>query len=426
MKKKIKFLFTSAGFKQAGVTVVANLGAMSITALALILVSRYLGPTKFGQFNVAFSLLLILSQIADLGLNFAQNKFVGETTNKKIINQVFSQVVAFKLISTVLLVVLGIIGSKALANYLNFTQPILILVAFVLAGGTIWFEQLSYMLRSLHRFYWAVSLMVLQAVLKFTGLVALVLVKGKNVSLFFSWYALAPGLTLLLWPVALPSWLRLNINNQSVKIRKQLINFTKHLSFNLAAMTFLQNLDVLFVQAYLSSWETGIYSGISRIALLLVFAAYALGMVLNPRVSRYKQKVDLQVYLKKAWLVVLIAVIGFLVFLPLAKILIQLTIGSAYLSGVIYLQFLIAAAFVTFATIPFMALFYSFEAPWYFSLTGIGQILILIVANFLLLPRFGLWAAVMIILAIRVLTFVFTVALSYYYYSKLNIVRQVK
>jgi len=140
--------------------------------------------------------------------------------------------------------------------------------------------------------------------------------------------------------------------------------------------------------------------------------------VLYPRVARYKSKTDIQSYLKKAFLVMLVSAGGFLAFLPFGQLVILATIGPAYLSGYFILLILMAGAFLTLATIPFLALFYTFKADWYFSLSGVLQLIIVIAGNWLLVPEFGLVMAAWTKLAARLCLFVFTVGLALWLYHR--------
>lgn len=112
------------------------------------------------------------------------------------------------------------------------------------------------------------------------------------------------------------------------------------------------------------------------------------------------------------------SVIGFLLFLPFSGMIINLTIGPAYADGQLILNILMAASFLTVAVVPFMALFFSLDAPWYFSVTGIMQLLVIVLGNVIFVPMFGLEAAAWTRLASRMIFLVVTVCLAAYYYRR--------
>ncbi|MBP7774930.1 hypothetical protein KA078_04020, partial [Candidatus Woesebacteria bacterium] len=67
---------------------------------------------------------------------------------------------------------------------------------------------------------------------------------------------------------------------------------------------------------------------------------------------------------------------------------------------------------------PFIALFFSFDIPWYFSLSGVLQLAIIVVGNGIFVPEYGLAAAAWTRLAARMALFVFTVIFAIYMYKK--------
>lgn len=158
--------------------------------------------------------------------------------------------------------------------------------------------------------------------------------------------------------------------------------------------------------------------GTGRISLLFALIAYSLGNVLNPRVSRYSDVEHLKKYLPKAIGVALAALLGYLLVVPFAQILITVTIGTAYLPGTSILLIMLAAQFLAIASIPFIALFYSHDAPWYFSVSGILQLTIVLIGNGVFVPIYGLPAAAWTRLITRLFLLIFTAGLGFWLYTK--------
>jgi O-antigen/teichoic acid export membrane protein len=192
----------------------------------------------------------------------------------------------------------------------------------------------------------------------------------------------------------------------------------KHTSIAFVSAGIIENIDILFVQKYLSSYETGLLGGVSRIALLFSLIAYSLGNVLNPRVARYKDKKDVNSYIKKALFLLVACIAAFLAFIPFGKLAILLTVGPEYLPGINILYILTAASFLAIAAVPFLALFYTFEASWYFSVSGILQLVIMIVGNAVFVPLYGLEAAAWTRLSTRLFLFIFTCLVALHQYKK--------
>jgi O-antigen/teichoic acid export membrane protein len=420
----------NTGLKQSLLMVFGNAAGQGFSALALILITRSLGPTQFGQFSVGFALLLILVRLNDLGLTTVLQKFGAQATTHDEANKLFSYTFKLKLIVAGGIALTGSIASPWIAQLLNFDQPLIVALAFILSSATVVYEQLQAMLQSLHRFTQSVVANTIQAFAKFAGAIILFAATasgfhGKpadaSTTLWaFSWYMAAPALPLLFIKKLAPSWLSLKFSQNFIAQKSLVRSLATHSAIGFIAAGIIENIDVLFVQHYLNSYETGLLAGVSRIALLFNLMAYSLGTVLNPRVAKYQESSHLGKYLKKAWLIVGASVLGFLAFLPFSKFAIQLTIGPEYLGGEGVLVLLMAAAFLTVAVMPFIALFFSFNYPWYFSISGLVQLGIIIAGNSIFVPLYGLEAAAWTRVIARLVLFVGTVGFGLWGYWQMQ------
>ncbi len=390
-----------------------NALATSISGLALILVSRLLGPSKFGDFSIGFALILVLIRLNDFGLNAALQKFLPSTKSEDAKNKIISYVTFLKIVANCVMTVIAFILTPLLSNYLHLTSPLILQLAVLLALATVSYEHVIAILQSLHLFSQVVMMNFIQATTKLLGFIAFWLIGMNNVNAVFGWYGIAPLFSALIGWRFLPKWIHITIHNTFSTEHTLIKNMALHSAVGFVAAGVIDNVDIFFVQRYLSSYETGLLGGLSRISMLLLLVAYSLANVLNPRVARYKQKTDLFNYYKKALVVALVCFFGMIAFIPFAKPLIWLTIGPDYVDGTSYLLILMAASFITVAAIPFQALFYSFKADWYFSVSGIMQLVIVVLGNMFFVPLFGLAAAAWIRLATRLFLLVFSFVVSF-------------
>lgn len=410
--------FRSTGLKQSVYTIVGNFFATGLAALALILISRLLGPTEFGVFSVGFAITVILTKVIDLGVNAAIIKYVGGSQQDSERSAYLSEASKLKVTTTIVVTILGLMMAPWIADRINFPHVDIIRISFALIAGTIFYEHLLALLQSLHQFGQAIFLNVLQAGTKLLGVIIFFLLSIRSGSWLFALYIAAPFTSLLMAKTFIPQQITLNIFSSSPKAMKNILTMMKHTSIALIAAGIIENIDVLFIQRYLNTYETGLFGGVSRIAMLFAVIAYSIGNVLYPRVAKYKSQEHLQAFLKKAFMIVVASALGFLMTIPFAKWLIILTIGQAYVAATPVLLILLAASFLTIAVIPFIALFYSFNANWYFSLSGILQLVIVVLGNYLFVPIYGLEAAAWTRLASRVFLFAFTVSIGVYYYYR--------
>lgn len=407
------------GVWQSVLTIVGNTLATGLSALALILISRLLGPERFGEFSVGFAVVLILNKINDLGLNATLLKFIPPAQSDRAqVNRIFSYTTQLKIGVAGGILLIGALLTPALAKVLNFPEPTILFLAFGLSFASTAYEQLLTLLQALHKFGEAVLVNALQSSTKLIGIALLYVLTFSQSVPIFSFYMLAPVVPLMVSGWLLPRWIKLSLKPARIPESAKILNLAKHSAIGFVAAGLIENVDLLFVQRYLSTYETGLMAGVSKIAAMLVLIGYSLGNVLYPRVARYHEQSHLQKYLKKSWILVGATVIGFLAFLPFAPLSIALTIGPEYAAGVNVLYILVAASFLTIATVPFLALFYTFKADWYFSVAGVLQLAIVVFGNLVFVPSYGLAGSAWTRLVMRIFLFFFTAGIGLWLYHR--------
>ncbi|MCB9812840.1 MAG: oligosaccharide flippase family protein [Pseudomonadales bacterium] len=418
MHKKIKLIFASDGLLQSVKTLFGSTFATGISAIALMIYSRVLGPEKFGEFSVGFAVVMILTKINDLGFNNAILRYGSENEKTEEKNFIYSFTLKYKLLISFFIILIGIFFSGAISKVFNFSDPLIILVALTIGISTVYYEHLLNTLQSLQRFNQAIFINIIQAITKLVWALALLITGITSSLITFTWYIAAPLVPVLFWKKFVTKDTRINFKIHNSKLQSKILMLAKHSAVGLIATGFIDNIDVLYLQKYLSSYEVGLYSGVSRIAMLFALIAYSLGNVLFPRVAKYKNKEDLNAFIKKAFTIAILSIIGFILFLPFGKLSILLTIGSEYISGLNILYLLTASSFIAVAVVPFIALFFSFKANWYFSVSGILQLVVVLIGNTIFVPEYGLEAAAWTRIVSRVVLLVFTLITSMILYRK--------
>jgi len=414
----------SKGVKQSAISITGSLIASGFAAISLMLLSRALQPTSFGQFSTAFALTLILVRLNDLGLSVATSKLIPNATNESR-SALSSYILRYRLALSGLILVLGIIISQFLPNFLLQDNSSLILISFIVCFATAFFEHFQFILQADHRFKLAAVLNASQGLLKLLfSLPAVILILQGTLSPatlitpIFLIYMLSPVIPVILLWLIKPGFLPVNLKlpttldkTQQKRLKQQLFSLIKHAALGIVAAGIIENVDILFVQGFLDDYQAGLLGGVTRIALLFYIVGYSLGNVLNPRVAKYKQYSDLVTFWKKAWLILAGCVLGFVLLMFAVEPLIFFTIGQEYLQAANSLRVLLGAGFITIALMPFIAFFYSFEQSWYFSLSGVLQLLIVILGNIWLVPIMGIEGSAWVRLASRGVLLILTIFL---------------
>ena len=94
--------------------------------------------------------------------------------------------------------------------------------------------------------------------------------------------------------------------------------------------------------------------------------------------------------------------------IPLAKFAILYSIGSSYLVAVESLQILLLSIAISAATVPYIALFYVFDSPQYYALSGLIQTTLLIAGDFYFIPLYGLNGSAWVRVGVRLVLLAFT------------------
>jgi len=402
--------FKSAGLKQSVLMILGNGVATGISALSLILFSRVLGPESFGIFSIGFSIMQLVVRLSDFGVNVAVQRSVApefETDEKKT-RGLLAAGTRYKLIFSLVMVFIGLWLSPVIAGVWLKTENIKIVkLGILLSVLTVWFEYIAVILQSMRKFVSSVVMSVAQALAKLAGAVWFFVGQISDAVLSFWVYGLAPLVGVVIGGVLVPKWAKWTVFEKPVYGPiKKVVKFT---SISVIAAAIGDNIDVLMVKSFLTSYETGLFAAGARISLLISIVAYSLGTVLSPRVARYKTKEHFSSYLKKSILLIMVLLVTAIIVIPLAGPLVWLTAGPSYMEATRVVAFLLVSGMVVVSTTPIVAMFYSLKNPEYFAYSGILQTVVLITANLILIPMHGIEGAGMAKLIARVSVFVFSI-----------------
>lgn len=387
-------IFKSEATQQSLIMTIGNFVTSGIMAVAMILLSRFLGPEKFGIFSVSISLMFVISKFADLGLNQLIPRFMGQWFFQKKKNVEFlKHILWLKTALSALLLLIFLPSAGFLSRLINYSHLDMIYWSIV---GSIFIEIYSYnllVLSARHQFFQLNLVNILQALIKLISFVVIIWLFSANLFGIASFYYLAPALSVLIISFYLKQKTFYRPQIASSKIKAEVNRFWFHAGVGVIMMTLIANLDILLIQRFLNSFDTGVYAGATRIAAFMGTLSGSIGMVLISRVSRYKNRVAIISYLKKSSILIVAAIIGFLFYLPFSSFLIKYTIGPQYLSGNLATIFLVGNSFLGLILVPLTAVFYTLDKPNYFSINGFIQVVCILVGTLLFIGEYGIMAA---------------------------------
>lgn len=387
-------IFKSEASKQFLTITLGNFITSGIMAVAMILLSRYLGPEKFGVFSVSISLMFVISKFADLGLNQLIPRFMGQWFFQKKKNEEFLKYILWlKTILSILLLLIFLPSAGLLAKLINYPHLGMIYWSIV---GSISMEIYNYcylVLSARHKFAQLNSISVSQALIKLVGFIIVIYLFSANLLSIAAFYYLGPAVAVLIVSFFLKQKIFYLPQVASSKIKAKMNKFWFHAGIGVAMMTLIGNLDILLIQRFLNSFDAGVYAGATRIAAFMGTLSGSIGIVLISRVSRYKNRADIIKYLKKSSILIGVAILGFILYLPFSGLLIKYTIGLEYLSGNLATIFLVGNSFLGLILVPLTAVFYTLNKPSYFSINGFIQVACILIGTLLFIENHGIMAA---------------------------------
>lgn len=392
----------------------ANIAGSVLSAISLIVLSRALGPANFGAFSVAFSLTQITARLADLGLSVALQKFIAQNyhNHADVVAAAVTWATRLKAFAALIALLVGFVFGPVMGTKLfGLTDPRFATIGIVMAAIIIFYEYVVLINQSLHQFRIAALLNAAQAGLKLLfGVIVLFLVVPPALHSYF-WYGIVPIIPAIYGYVRIPHKYRRVVAIPST-VTHTLMQTAKFSYIAAIAITVADQLDVLMVKSMMNEFQTGLYAAASRISLMFTMFAMSVGTVLYTRVARYKQH-HLMVFYKKSLLASLLLVLSTPLLLLMAPFLLYISAGPAYLEALPIVRLLLIATTITMATVPLIAPFYSLEYPSYFMFSGLLQIIILVSANLLLIPHFGIVGAAWAKIIMRTIVLLYTVVTSY-------------
>lgn len=412
-------ILSSKGIKQTVITTFGTYFAALLSALSIILISRNLGPTIFGEFSAAFSLSIVIAKLNDAGITIATQKFASQSANKKETKSFIYLGYKLKIILSLIIVGCSLLFTSQLTQLFKFSHPLIVPISLILGISVTYYDHLTVTLLATHSFIKASLVNISQAGFKLLSAVSITFFYPNKLIPLLALFLFAPGFPLLFKNYFEPHWFKKIQTLEINKIKKEkFIHLSKHSAILVFASGVIDYIGVLFVKNYMTSYEAGLLGGISRIALLFSLIGISLSQVLYNRVSRYTKQSDLDAFITKVYILTLGIGCIYLAILPMLSVITKVTIGTEYLVALEPLRVLVASVFIYIVTIPFAALFYSFDKDSYFSVSGIIQLLSLFIGNYLLVPSYGITGSAYAQLLSRLVILAFTISFAYISYKE--------
>jgi len=419
MKTKFHQLRTSQGLQQGLVQTFVGLSSTGLAAVAIIVLSRFVSPQEFGLFSVGLAIMTIVSRFSDLGLTTALQKSLGNSlvSEPDKVSSLWQQSLKLKTISTSTTLLLCLLASPFIAAWLKIPQISFVVLTAFFSVSTVSYEHIQIALVTSMRFFNSSVMSLLQACIKIVGIALLSVLNLTQPiwSVFVFFLALAISSFFGIITIPKNFWAKAE---HEIFARNLLISISKFTSVAIIAGAISENVDTLFVQIFMTSFDTGIFSTASKIAIFFAIAGSSLSGVFNVRAARYSKKEDLFAFLKKTLLLTSLVAFVILALIPFSQTILRLA-SPQYVSGAFALQIFLVATAISIITTPFYAVFFALHRPNFFAISGIFQAASLIIFDWLFIPMLGVEGAAVARVLNRLLLLIFT---AYYAYSTIRMI----
>ncbi len=388
MISQIKRLLLSSTSKDAFTILVGN-GLVAIGGMLFsVLTARSLGPANFGIFSALFALVTLFGSLADMGISSALINFLPKLPSER--NSIISATFWLQLLIGILLlfVTLSLIPLKHIILPGATTTHLLLLSLLVL---TMSFESFAQAIFKAEKKFLHVSfLMGLGSWMKL----------GLTAVLFF-YTAINIDRILLASLLASASVVFFGLREEFKFISrffpkthaKQVFQFAKWLAVMQIFSVAIARVDIILLNALHSSLEAGLFAAAGRVSLLFSLLVSSLGSVVAPRFSIFSEKSATISYLKKLSLLVL-GVSGLMIFsIFLAPLIINLVFGPEYKAAIpVFSTLTLAMIPFLFSIITVNPIIYTYNQPSFIAKTTIIQVVVLVILDVLLIPKYGAFA----------------------------------
>ncbi|HEY7649641.1 MAG TPA: oligosaccharide flippase family protein [Methylomirabilota bacterium] len=364
-----------------------------------ILVVRYLGPTEFGTYRLAMSLVWVLEVVSVLAFPNAATKFVAEVSARSGSSRAGAVIAFFGARATLtyalgLLVLLGIRHQLAEFYRSEALASLVIPAALAVLPG-LWYGILAAGLQGLQRFRALGAVALAQAVVTLAGTLVVLALGGGAWELFALAIA-ANGLGLALAAGAGGPELRPRAPRElEPALRGRMWRYGLTLgALGIPAALLSERLEVFFLGRFWAPADVAFYSLAASLALhARRLGPSALGEVLFPVIARLEGRRDAwgvaNAYVHSTRYLVMagwpVALGGAL----LAEPLIRLLFGPAYAPAVPAMVILVVGAGIVAMGHPAVAVIYSQERNTFLIVSSVAVVALNIVLDLLLIPAWG-------------------------------------
>ncbi len=395
--------------KNSSVTTTATI-INGILGLAFyVILARILGPAAFGIFSLTVAALSIISDIANVGTDTGIINFVSRwrSSDPDKAKKILKLGLTTKIVASFLIICIGWFLVPWAAEILLKKPELTSALRLALIGAStqLLFSFATSALQAYERFiHWGV-LNILMNLLRLLIVVSLIVLLKLGLTSSLIVYITIPALGFLVALKSLPNFLS---TKKESSVAKEFFKYNKWIALSVVFSSVSARLDTLVTARLMSLAELGVYSVAVNLAAVVPQIVFAIASVAAPKLTQFKNIKQAKVYLSKLQIMVIVlALLGIAIGIPLATIIIPLFYGTSYLPSIIPFIVLLLAQAVFLISIPVhTSIFYYFGKPAIFTLLSMLQIALILIITPYLITNYGYLGAASSVLVANLLNFI--------------------
>jgi len=387
--------------RQSSVTFTGTFATGILGMVFHILIARQLGPASLGVFTLCISTYLLIANIGEVGTNTGIVRFAGKyiAEKPKKAYRFLKLALEIKLIVWLVLSVIGWFLVPFIVDTLLEKPELLnpMRITIISVGGGLLFSFSTHSLQALEKFFTWSIINISSNTFRLVVLFLLITFGTLNLYSGLILYYIFPFLGFFIGLVFLPRFLSVknewSVSGEFFKYNKWVALFTV-----IAAMS--ARLDIFISGRFLPLDQVGIYSVATSLVSIVPQVVFALAVVVAPKLAKFTNNNQATNYLMKLQIfVILLAVLGILVGIPISYFVIPFLYGSEYLASIGPFIVLLFAQAIFLISIPaHTSIFYYFSYPKLFVYVETIHIFLVAILGWTLVSSFGIMGAAFTVL----------------------------
>lgn len=413
MKKSLFYtpisILKTATFKQSSLTFSATVINGVLGMFFYIFLARVLGPSDFGIFILSVTVLALVADIGNLGINTGIVNFVSKYFKSDI--QRSMKFLKLGLFSKILLSLIVFILGYWLSPFVSeniFNKPELItpLRLVFLGVGTTWMFSFttSYYQASQRFVSWGI-IQIFTNFIRLAGVIAVFYFGELNINISIIFYIIAPLIGFLLSFINISTdYIKENIGKD---IRDEFINYNKWVAVFGGFSAFSSRADTFVLGRLAKPVGIGLYSAANQLVQVIPQLIGAIGTVVAPKFSSFNNDEKMLKYFKKLQVMVIGIALTILFFSPIVRYIINIFFGKDYVNSFSIFLILLISMLVFLISIPVHnVIIYYYSYPKLFSYLSVVNLLVVLPSAYFLTIKFGVFTTAYAVLLGNTINFI--------------------